>query len=151
MKSKRQAEILRLVAEREIETQKQMQEELLARGIRATQATLSRDIKELNLVKRQTAGGASRYVPARTRQPDRGNTDRLKSIFREGVTSFDAARNIVVVKTMSGLAPAAASALDSMGVEGLVGTLAGDDTVLMIMRTGQAADNFFQEMKSTLN
>lgn len=151
MKSKRQAEILRLIAEREIETQEQMLEELRSCGIKATQATISRDIKELNLVKQPGTGGVSRYVVAQARQTHHSFTNRLRTIFKEGVTSFDVAQNIVVVKTMPGLASAAGAALDGMEIDGLVGSLAGDDTVIMIMRTGQAAEEFCQEMKSMLN
>lgn len=151
MKSKRQTEILRLIAEHEIETQEQMLEELRACGIKATQATISRDIKELNLVKQPSAGGGSRYVVAQARQLHHSFTNRLRNIFKEGVTSFDVAQNIVVVKTMPGLASAAGAALDGMEIDGLVGSLAGDDTVIMIMRTSQAAEEFCQEMKYMLN
>ncbi|MGN0986049.1 MAG: arginine repressor [Candidatus Enterenecus sp.] len=151
MKSKRQAEILRLIAERDIETQEQMLDALRARGIQATQATISRDIKELNLTKQQSAGGGSRYAEARPKPAGHVFDDRLKSVFKDGVTSFDVARNIVVVRTMPGLAGAAGAALDGMEIEGLVGTLAGDDTVLMVMRTNQAAEDFCQKIKSMLD
>ena len=150
MKSKRQAEILRLIEAREIETQEQMLECLKACGIKATQATISRDIKELNLTKQQT-GGVSKYVVAQTRQAHHNFSSRLKTIFRESVTSFDVAQNIVVVKTMPGLASAAAAALDGMGLEGLVGSLAGDDTVILIMRTNHVADELCQELRTMLN
>ncbi len=150
MKAKRQAEILRLIGEREIETQEQMLEGLRNCGIRATQATISRDIKELNLVKQPAASGVYRYVVAAARHPHHNFAGRLRNIFREGVTSFDVAQNIVVVKTMPGLAPAAGAALDGMEIEGLVGSLAGDDTVILIMRTNQMADAFCKEMESML-
>lgn len=150
MKSNRQAEILRLIETQEIETQEQMLECLRACGIKATQATISRDIKELNLTKQQT-GGVSKYVVAQARQPHHNFNSRLKTIFRESVTSFDVAQNIVVVKTMPGLASAAAAALDGMGLEGLVGSLAGDDTVILIMRTNHVADELCQELRTMLN
>ena len=149
MKSKRQEEILRLIAERDVETQEQILEGLRACGIRATQATISRDIKELNLVKQPAGGGAYRYVVAQTaRQPHHNFAGRLRNIFREGVTSFDFAQNIVVVKTMPGLASAAGAALDGMEIEGVVGSLAGDDTVILIMRTTQMAEELCREMES---
>lgn len=151
MKSRRQAEILRLIAEREIETQEQMLDGLRAYGITATQATISRDIKELNLIKQPGASGTSRYVVAQAKQNHHSFTSRLRNIFKEGVTSFDVAQNIVVIKTVPGLASAAGAALDGMEIEGLVGSLAGDDTVIMIMRTNQAAEDFCQEMKFMLN
>lgn len=150
MKSNRQAEILRLIETQEIETQEQMLECLRSKGIKATQATISRDIKELNLMKQQS-GGISKYVVAQARQAHHNFSSRLKTIFKESVTSFDTAQNIVVVKTMPGLASAAGAALDGMGIEGLVGSLAGDDTVILIMRTNQMADDFCQELKTMLN
>lgn len=150
MKSHRQAEILRLIQTQEIETQEQMLEQLRACGIKATQATISRDIKDLNLTKQQS-GGISKYVVAQAKQPHHTFSNRLKTIFRESVTSFEAAQNIVVVKTMPGLASAAGAALDGMELDGLVGSLAGDDTVLLIMRTNQVADELCQELKSMLN
>lgn len=122
---------------------------LYACGYNATQATISRDIKELNLVKQQV-GGVNKYVVAQPRHPHHAFSSRLRSIFRESVTAFDAAQNIVVVKTFPGLASAAAAALDSMEVEGLVGSLAGDDTVLMIMRNHTLADEFCSDIKSML-
>lgn len=151
MKSKRQEEILRLIEAREIETQEQMLDGLKECGIKATQATISRDIKELNLVKQSTPGGVSRYVVSQARQLHHGFSSRLRTIFKESVTSYDVAQNIVVVKTMPGLASAAGAALDGMEIEGLVGSLAGDDTVLMIMRTSQLAEEFMQEIKFMLN
>ncbi len=150
MKSNRQAEILRLIESQEIETQEQMLEGLKRRGIKATQATISRDIKDLNLIKQQK-NGVSKYVVAQTKPLHYGFNNRLKTIFRESVTSFDAAQNIVVVKTMPGLASAAGAALDGMEVDGLVGSLAGDDTVILIMRTNQLAEEFCRELKTMLN
>lgn len=150
MKSNRQAEILRLIETQEIETQEQMLECLRACGIKATQATISRDIRELNLVKQQNCG-VSKYVVAQAKQPHHNFSSRLRTIFKESVTSFDVAQNIVVVKTMPGLASAAGAALDGMGVEGLVGSLAGDDTVVLIMRTNNLAEEFCQELKTMLN
>ena len=151
MKAKRQAEILRLIGEQNIDTQEQMLEGLRDCGIRATQATISRDIKELNLVKQPAGNGAYRYVAAETvRHHHRNFAGRLRNIFREGVTSFDYAQNIVVVKTMPGLASAAGAALDGMDIEGVVGSLAGDDTVILIMRTTQMAEELCKEMESML-
>lgn len=147
LKAKRQSEILRIIGEGDIETQEQMLDHLRRCGIRATQATISRDIKELNLVKQPGAGGSYRYVVSAARRALEG---RLQNIFKEGVTSCDVAQNIVVVKTMPGLAPAAGAALDGMALEGLVGSLAGDDTVILIMRTGQVAEELAREIESML-
>lgn len=150
MKSYRQNEILRLIESQPIETQEQMLEVLHGLGIKATQATISRDIKELNLVKQQQ-NGRSRYVVAAKTVTHHNYSLRLKTIFKESVTSVDVAQNIVVVRTMPGLASAAGAALDNMGIDGLVGSLAGDDTVIMIMRTNQYADEFYLELKEMLD
>ncbi len=151
MKSKRQEEILRLIAQQDIETQEQMMAALEAVGIKATQATISRDIKALNLIKQPSERGVSRYVAAPAAQPHHSFNGRLRNIFKEGVTSFDVAQNIVVVKTVTGLAQAAGAALDGMEIEGFVGSLAGDDTVILIMRNNQVAEEFCRELKSMLD
>ena len=149
MKSERQAQILELITEQEIETQNQMMEALLAKGIRSTQATLSRDIKELRLVKELAPGGGYRYVaPAREERQD--HNDRLRKIFRECVVSFDTAQNLVVIHTLPGLANAAASAMDNMEIPHLVGTIAGDDTVFLAMRTTENAGDFCREIGEML-
>ena len=150
MKEKRQAEIVRIISEQDVETQEQLLAQLELRGIRVTQATVSRDIKELHLVKVPAGNGAYRYAVV-SGQPRRHNhTGRLRTIFREGVTSFDAAQNLVVVKTMPGLGSAAGAALDDMEIDGFVGSLAGDDTVLLIMRTNEDAETFLDEIRSML-
>ena len=150
LKAKRQAEILRIIAEADIETQEQMLDQLGRRGIRATQATISRDIKELNLVKQPGEGGSYHYVASAALPPRRAAAGRLQNIFKEGVVSCDVAQNIVVVKTMPGLAPAAGAALDGMELEGLVGSLAGGDTAILIMRTNQTAEALAREIESML-
>ena len=150
MKNDRQAMILEIIAQEDIETQEQLLTHLHARGLRCTQATISRDIKELNLVKQPGEGGSYHYVASAALPPRRAAAGRLQNIFKEGVVSCDAAQNIVVVKTMPGLAPAAGAALDGMELEGLVGSLAGDDTVILIMRANQAAESLTREIESML-
>ena len=149
MKSKRQAELLRIIGEKEVETQEQLLEELKKRGCSCTQATISRDIKELHLVKEPNHTGGYKYVVS-VRKASLNHADRLRTIFRESVTSFDAAQNIVVIKTMPGLASAACAALDGMAIPDMVGTLAGDDTAVLIMRSNDAADLFCSEIKQML-
>ena len=151
MKAKRQAEILRIIAERDVETQEEMLENLRKCGIRATQATISRDIKDLNLVKQPADNGVYRYVVASEQPARRTFAGRLQNIFKEGVTSCDVAQNIVVVKTMPGLAPAAGAALDGMGIDGLVGSLAGDDTAILIMRSSALAESLCRDIESMLD
>ncbi len=149
MKSKRQAQILELIREQDIETQNQMMEALAERGIKSTQATLSRDIKELRLVKKLSANGIYCYTtPA---QDDSNEREvRLRKIFRECVVSFDTAQNIVVIHTLPGLANAAASALDHMEIQDLVGTIAGDDTAFLAMRSVSSALVFAKEIEDML-
>jgi transcriptional regulator of arginine metabolism len=149
MKSKRQAQILELIREQDIETQNQMMEALAVRGIKSTQATLSRDIKELRLVKKLSANGV--YCYTTPSQDDSDERDvRLRKIFRECVVSFDTAQNLVVIHTLPGLANAAASALDHMEIQELVGTIAGDDTAFLAMRSNAGAQAFCQEIEAML-
>ncbi len=149
MKGKRQEEILRIIAEVDVETQDQLLDQLRARGLRSTQATISRDIKELHLIKELTRHGTYKYVVSE-RKTSLNFAGRLLTIFREGVTSFDVAQNIVVVKTMPGLAAAAAAALDGMEIPDMVGSLAGDDTAVLIMRTSESANELSNEIHNIL-
>lgn len=149
MKSARQEKILEIIASKDVETQSQLIDELSARGIKSTQATLSRDIKELRLVKELTGDGNYRYVAA-SRDEFTDFDLRLKKIFRECVTTYATAQNLIVIKTLPGLAPAACAALDSMDIDGLVGTLAGDDTAFLAMRDVATADSFEKEIQKLL-
>lgn len=150
MKSQRQAKILEIISNKNIETQEQLLAELQTEGFRATQATISRDIKELRIVKELTSLGTYRYTISAN---DLGSTfsARLNTIFRECVISFDYAQNIIVVRTLPGLASAAGSAIDAMNLNTIVGTLAGDDTVMIVMRDTNAAATLCGEIKSLLN
>lgn len=149
MKVKRQQEILKVIEACAVETQEQLLIELAKRGLQSTQATISRDIKELHLVKESGGSGVYRYVVS-DRKPTLDYVSRLRTIFKEGVTSFDVAQNIIVIKTMPGLGSAACAALDTMDIEGLVGTIAGDDTGLMIMSTSATAATFCDEIHKML-
>ena len=150
MKSQRQAKILEIIANKNIETQEQFLAELQAEGFRGTQATISRDIKELRIVKELTSLGTYRYTISAS---DLGSSfsARLNTIFRECVISFDYAQNIIVVRTLPGLASAAGSAIDAMNLSTIVGTLAGDDTVMIVMRDTNSAATLCGEIKSLLN
>lgn len=149
MKSQRQAKILEIIANKNVETQEQLLAELQAEGFRGTQATISRDIKELRIVKELTSLGNYRYTVSNS---DIGSsfTTRLNTIFRECVISFDYAQNIIVVRTLPGLASAAGSAIDAMNLSAIVGSLAGDDTVMIVMRDTNAAAAFCGEIKALL-
>ncbi len=150
MKNARQAEILNVIQTMDVETQEQLLAALRARGFTATQATISRDIKELRLVKELTGAGDYRYAVSDRKTPTASDV-RLRNIFKEGVLSVDVAQNLVVVKTMPGLASAACSALDSMEIVGMVGSLAGDDTGILIMRDNTAAQQFSSEVHKLLS
>ena len=145
MKTKRQQEILSIIEGKDVETQDQLLAELRERGFQSTQATISRDIKELEL----TGYGTYKYVVSERRN-SLNFAGRLRTIFKEGVTSFDVAQNIVVLKTMPGLAMAAGAAIDGMEIPELVGSLAGDDTVILIMRTNETALSFCNELHKML-
>ena len=150
MKGQRQQEIQDIIEAHEVETQEQLLEYLKDRGISTTQATISRDIKQLHLVKELTRGGVSKYAVSHHKVAA-NFSGKLQTIFRECVTSFDVAQNIVVLKTLSGLANAAGAAIDSMDLPGLVGSLAGDDTAILIMRTNESAVEFCEEIREMLN
>lgn len=149
MKNQRQAKILEIIANKNVETQEQLLVALQAEGFRGTQATISRDIKELRIVKELTSFGNYRYTVSNS---DIGSsfTTRLNTIFRECVISFDYAQNIIVVRTLPGLASAAGSAIDAMNLSSIVGSLAGDDTVMIVMRDTNAAATFCGEIKALL-
>jgi transcriptional regulator of arginine metabolism len=116
--------------------------------VKSTQATISRDIKEMRLVKELTSRGTHRYAAATGEVNN--HSERLKTIFRESVTSFACAQNLVVLKTLPGLASAACSAIDGMDVRNLVGTLAGDDTAFLAMNDNDSAERFCRELESYL-
>ena len=145
MKSARQTEILQIIAERDIETQQQLLEALAERGVKSTQATLSRDIKDMRLVKELGPSGTYRYVATHN---DSDNYDeRLRKIFRESIVSYDVAQNLFIIRTLPGLANGACSAIDAMHVEGLVGSLAGDDTAFLAMKDNEAAKKLYHEIE----
>ena len=150
MKVHRQAKIMEIISTRDVETQEQLLEELQKAGISSTQATVSRDIKELRIVKELTKFGTYRYT-ASAKEVSGTFSIRLNTIYRECVTGYDYANNLVVIHTIPGLAGAAASAVDSMGMSFILGTIAGDDTVLLIMRDSNAAAAFCNEIKKILH
>lgn len=149
MKKNRQSVILDIIAQKNVETQFQLLEELAKAGVTCTQATISRDIKQLHLYKELSPEGTYRYV-AHHNGEIQNYSDRLTTIFKESITSFDSACNLVVIKTLPGLAPAVCSALDSMDIRNLAGTLAGDDTAFLAMYDDDAAKELCREMKNML-
>jgi transcriptional regulator of arginine metabolism len=149
MKNARQTAILRIISEKDVETQHQLIQALESEGVSATQATVSRDIKELHLIKEMSADGVYKYAVSQSREV-RNNSARLRSIFRECVTSYVCAQNIVVLKTLPGLASAACSAIDGMGVHNFAGSIAGDDTAFLAMSDIDSAERFCVEIEAML-
>ena len=149
MKSSRQEKILAIIERESIETQNQLMEALAREGVKSTQATLSRDIRDLHLVKELAADGAYRYVAA-GKDGSLDHDTRLRKIFRESVVDYAVAQNIVVIKTLPGLANAACSTLDSMPIPHLVGTIAGDDTAFLAMKDNASAEHFCLEIEKLL-
>ena len=135
MKTVRQVAILDIIEKQEIETQEELASSLNARGIRVTQATVYRDIKELRLPKVLTPSGKYKYATGD--QADNNLTDRFIRMLAESLLSVSSANNLIVVKTLSGSANVAAEALDSMHWPEVLGTLAGDNTVLLIIRSNE--------------
>ena len=150
MKTKRQAKIIEIISNTNVETQEQLLQLLQNAGFNSTQATISRDIKELRIVKELTSLGTYHYTTAAREVPSTFSA-RLNTIFRECVTNFDYAQNLIVIHTLPGLANAAASALDAMHMSVVLGTLAGDDTVMVVMRDNNAAAAFCGEIKNLMN
>ena len=149
MKIQRQAKIMEIISTKNVETQEQLLEELQHAGFRSTQATISRDIKELRIVKELSSLGTYRYTTS-SNEVSGSFTNRLNTIFRECVIGFDYAQNIIIVRTLPGLASAAGSAIDSMNLSTVVGSLAGDDTVMIVMRDTNSAAAFCGEIKNLL-
>lgn len=147
MRIKRQNAILRLIVEKSIETQQELTDELCAMGFDVTQATVSRDIKELRIVKRLNDAG--RYVYAQSGiNSDADLNARFLVIFEKSVVSIEYAVNNIVVKTLSGMAQAAAAALDAMDFPEVVGTIAGDDTIIMVVRSEESARKLVYKLRS---
>ncbi len=133
MKVSRHAKIIELIGQYDIETQEELAEYLNKAGFKVTQATVSRDIRDLKLTKVSEGGGKQRYVIHRQEEP--GMSEKYMRVLRDGYVSMDMAQNILVIKTVSGMAMAVAVALDSMKWNEVVGCIAGDDTIMCAIRT----------------
>ena len=147
MKFQRQAKILDLIDRFEIETQEDLTAHLRALGYNTTQATISRDIRQLRIVKQLAPSGVYRYQTA-VHPAEHQFSERLNVIFKQSITSVDYAQNILVIKTMVGMANAAMAALDAMNIPEIVGTLAGDDTAFAVLRDTPSAANLCAEIRS---
>ncbi len=139
MKDKRKREILRLISEHEIKTQAELSYMLKEAGFPATQATVSRDIKELKLSKMPASDGGQKYVSAL--KGGFFTDNKYGRVLKEGFISIDKAAGLLVVRTAPGMAMATAASLDAMQLKGVVGTIAGDDTIMLAIATAQDTEN----------
>lgn len=137
MKTRRQTKILELIKKYEIETQEDLSAYLEQEGYQVTQATVSRDIRELKLTKVSLTNGRQKYVALLETNEDLSK--KYERIFRDGFISMDIAQNILVIKTVSGMAMAVAAALDALQLHEVVGTIAGDDTIMCAVRSTEDA------------
>ena len=135
MKAMRHAMILQLIDTMEIDTQEMLADQLMARGIKVTQATISRDIKELRLIKVLSDHGTYKYATAE--RADKNISDRMIRIFSESVVSMIEAENLIVIKTISGSASVAGEAIDSLKWPEIAGSIAGDNTIFVAVREGK--------------
>ena len=148
MKTLRQMAILDIIAKQDVETQEELAEALRARGIQVTQATVSRDIKELRLLKVLTPSGSYNYATAD--KAENGLSERFIRMLAESLLSVAASNNLIVVKTLSGSANVAAEALDSLHWPEILGTLAGDNTILLIIRTEAEAPEVVRRIQEMI-
>ncbi len=146
MKNERQAMILQLIEQQSIDRQEELLQYLREAGYAVTQATVSRDIRELHLIKAATGDGKYRYVATLRQEKTHHAPSRFEMIFREAVRKVDHAENIVLVKCFSGMANAACEVFDAMVWNDVVGTLSGDDTFIAIMRSAKAAEALAAEL-----
>ncbi|MFI3213706.1 MAG: arginine repressor [Eubacteriales bacterium] len=133
MKGNRHSKIAELIEHYDIDTQEELADKLRAAGFQVTQATVSRDIREMKLSKVPTGNGKQKYIVVRHDESQLG--DKYIRVLQDGFISMDMAQNILVVKTVSGMAMAVAAAIDAMKLKEVVGSIAGDDTIMMAVRT----------------
>ncbi|EOT21653.1 arginine repressor [Eubacterium sp. 14-2] len=145
MKSKRQAKILEIISKYNIKTQEELSEHLEQEGFHVTQATVSRDIRELKLTRVAGGAGQQKYISLQEQHVDL--SEKYTRIFREGFVSMDMAQNILVIKTVSGMAMAVAAALDAMDCHEIVGSIAGDDTIMCAVRTLEDTESLMKRLR----
>ena len=145
MKTRRQAKILELIQRNDVETQEELSAYLVREGFQVTQATVSRDIRELKLTKIAMDNGRQKY--AVITDADSGMMEKYARVLREGFISMDLAKNIVVIKTVSGMAGAVCAAIDAMKFQEMVGSIAGDDTIICIIRDDEEAVKIMKKLR----
>ncbi|MGI6670838.1 MAG: arginine repressor [Christensenellales bacterium] len=148
MKSSRQTAILSLVEQQDIRTQEELAEKLRERGISVTQGTVSRDIKELRLLKVMSEGGGYKYATAD--RAEHGISERFVRMFVDSVISINYSGNIVVIRTLAGSANVAGEAIDNMRWSEILGTLSGDNTIFVVTRTPEDAPNVVERFREII-
>ena len=149
MKVSRHAKIIELISRYDIETQEELAEYLNRAGFKVTQATVSRDIRDLKLTKVSVSGGKQKYVIHSHEEP--GMNEKYIRVLRDGYVSMDMAQNILVMRTVSGMAMAVAAALDAMHFKELVGCIAGDDTVMMAVRSVEDTKVLMEKIRELIH
>lgn len=148
-KEKRQETILNLIMKGKIGTQEELTAALKNAGFKVTQATVSRDIREMSLTKVAMSDGTLRYVALK--ETDENMSEKYRNVFCEGFLSMDNALNILVIKTVSGMAMAVAAALDKMNFKEIVGTIAGDDTIMCAVRSVEDTANVMSRLRKIVS
>ncbi len=149
MKISRQSKIIELINKYDIETQEELADRLMKDGYNVTQATVSRDIRELKLTKVAVDGGRQKYIVLQKTEP--GMSEKYTRVLRDGFVSMDMAQNIMVVKTVPGMAMAVAAALDALQMNSIVGSIAGDDTVMCAIRSTEETVQVMEKLSKLLN
>ena len=146
METKRQRKIIELITNYDIETQEELAAKLVENGFNVTQATISRDIRELNLTKIATKGGKQKYAVQSS--SDIVSNSKYMRVLNDGIITMDTAGNILVVKTVSGMAMAVAAALDAMQIKEILGCIAGDDTIMCVVKHAEETDRVKEHIES---
>lgn len=149
MKVSRHAKIIELISQYDIETQEELAEYLNNAGFKVTQATVSRDIRDLKLTKISVNGGRQKYIIHR--QDETGINEKYMRVLRDGYVSMDMAQNILVIKTVSGMAMAVAAAVDAMKWHEVVGCIAGDDTIMCAIRTADDTELVMDKIRKIVS
>ena len=148
MKKKRQAAILELIKQHDIETQEELARRLAEAGFVTTQGTISRDIRELKLTKVSGQNKRAKYAPMA--QENLHVSDKYRRVLSEAILTMESAQNILVLKTVSGMAMACAAALDSISIGGIVGCIAGDDTIMCVIKDTNQVESVMTEIQNMI-
>jgi len=149
MKVGRQSKIIELINKYDIETQEDLADLLTQAGYNVTQATISRDIRELKLTKIAVDDGKQKYIVLNNTET--GMSDKYVRVLREGFLSMDMAQNIIIIKTVSGMAMAVAAALDALHIPGIMGCIAGDDTLMCVIKTNEETIGVMEKLNKLIN